>query len=108
MIAPKDSNIINDIDLKNKKIGIAGGQVDKGWLIFRAFYKKKYGEDLIKLSKPIFGAPPLLNKKIKQKSFDAILTYWPYQAKLLTDESFKKIIDIKDILMELGIPDGML
>ena len=107
LIAPKDSNIINDIDLKNKKIGIAGGQVDKGWLIFRAFYKKKYGEDLIKLSKPIFGAPPLLNKKIKQKSFDAILTYWPYQAKLLTDESFKKIIDIKDILMELGIPDGM-
>mgnify|MGYP005684073457 CR=1 FL=1 len=54
LIAPKDSNIVNDIDLKNKKIGIAGGQVDKGWLIFRAFYKKKSGEDLIKLSKPIF------------------------------------------------------
>ena len=67
LIAPKDSNIVNDVDLKNKKIGIAGGQVDKGWLIFRAFYKKKYGEDLIKLTKPIFGAPPLLNKKIKQK-----------------------------------------
>ena len=106
LIAPKDSNIVNDVDLKNKKIGIAGGQVDKGWLIFRAFYKK-YGEDLIKLSKPIFGAPPLLNKKIKQKNFDAILTYWPYQAKLLTDDNFKKIIDIKDILKELGIPDGM-
>ena len=107
LIAPKDSNIVNDVDLKNKKIGIAGGQVDKGWLIFRAFYKKKYGEDLIKLSKPIFGAPPLLNKKIKQKDFDAILTYWPYQAKLLTDDNFQKIIDIKDILKELGIPDGM-
>ncbi len=107
LIAPKNSNIINDVDLKDKKIGIAGGQVDKGWLIFRAFYKKKYGKDLIKLSKPIFGAPPLLNKKIKQKSFDAILTYWPYQAKLLTDENFKKIIDIKDILSELGIPQGM-
>ena len=63
LIAPKDSKIVEDVDLKNKKIGIAGGQVDKGWLIFRAFYKKKYGEDLIKLSKPIFGAPPLLNKK---------------------------------------------
>ena len=107
LIAPKDSKIVEEVDLKNKKIGIAGGQVDKGWLIFRAFYKKKYGEDLIKLSKPIFGAPPLLNKKIKQKSFDAILTYWPYQAKLLTDENFEKIIDIKDILSELGIPQGM-
>ena len=50
--------------------------------LFSEHFIKKYGEDLIKLSKPIFGAPPLLNKKIKQKSFDAILTYWPYQAKL--------------------------
>ena len=75
--------------------------------LFSEHFIKKYGEDLIKLSKPIFGAPPLLNKKIKQKSFDAILTYWPYQAKLLTDENFEKIIDIKDILSELGIPQGM-
>ena len=36
-----DSNITNELDLKNKKIGIAGGQVDKAWLIFRAYYKKK-------------------------------------------------------------------
>ena len=107
LIASTNSKISQDIDLKNKKIGIAGGQVDKGWLIFRAFYKKKYGEDLIKLSKPIFGAPQLLNKKLKQNSFDAILTYWPYQAKLLTDDNFKKVIDIRDILSELGIPRGM-
>ena len=107
LIASTNSKISQDVDLKNKKIGIAGGQVDKGWLIFRAFYKKKYGEDLIKLSKPIFGAPPLLNKKLKQNSFDAILTYWPYQAKLLTDDNFKKVIDIRDILSELGIPRGM-
>jgi NitT/TauT family transport system substrate-binding protein len=107
LIASTNSKISQDIDLKNKKIGIAGGQVDKGWLIFRAFYKKKYGEDLIKLSEPIFGAPPLLNKKLKQNSFDAILTYWPYQAKLLTDDNFKKVIDIRDILSELGIPRGM-
>ena len=107
LIASKESSIKEGSDLSGKKIGIAGGQVDKGWLIFRAFYKKKYGEDLIKLSKPIFGAPPLLNKKLKQNSFDAILTYWPYQAKLLTDDNFKKVIDIRDILSELGIPSGM-
>ena len=39
LIAPKDSNIINDIDLKNKKIGIAGGQVDKGWLYLELLQK---------------------------------------------------------------------
>tara|TARA_B100000035_G_scaffold178438_1_gene152169 strand:+ start:6202 stop:7179 length:978 start_codon:yes stop_codon:yes gene_type:complete len=107
MIASKKSNIINDLDLKNKKIGVAGGQVDKGWLIFRAYYKKEYGTDLIDLSRPVFGAPPLLNKKMQQSDFDAILTYWPYQAKLLTDKSFKKVININEILSELGIPSGM-
>ena len=107
LIASKSSNIVNDLDLKNKKIGVAGGQVDKGWLIFRAYYKKKHGTDLIALSRPIFGAPPLLNKKMQQSGFDAILTYWPYQAKLLTDDNFKKIININEILNELGIPDGI-
>ena len=107
LIASKNSKIVNDLDLKNKKIGVAGGQVDKGWLIFRAYYKKKHGTDLINLSRPIFGAPPLLNKKMQQSNFDAILTYWPYQAKLLTDNSFKKVININEILNELGIPDGI-
>ena len=107
LIASKSSKIVNDLDLKNKKIGVAGGQVDKGWLIFRAYYKKKHGTDLIALSRPIFGAPPLLNKKMQQSGFDAILTYWPYQAKLLTDNNFKKVININEILNELGIPDGI-
>ena len=107
LIASKSSKIVNDLDLKNKKIGVAGGQVDKGWLIFRAYYKKKHGTDLIALSRPIFGAPPLLNKKMQQNNFDAILTYWPYQAKLLTDSNFKKVININEILNELGIPDGI-
>ena len=107
LIVSEKSGIQNDIDLKAKKIGIAGGQVDKGWLIFRAYFKKKYGEDLKNIVEPIFGAPPLLNKKIQQNSFDAILTYWPYQAKLLTDPNFKKVINITEIISELDIPKGI-
>ena len=59
------------------------------------------------MSKQIFGAPPLLNKKIEQNSFDAILTYWPYQAKLLTNEKFTKVINITDILKKLDLPKGI-
>ena len=40
LIVSKDSNIKNEGDLEGKKIGIAGGQVDKGWLIFRAYFRK--------------------------------------------------------------------
>ena len=107
LIVSENSDIQSGLDLKGKKIGIAGGQVDKGWLIFQAYYKKEHGKELKKLSKPIFGAPPLLNKKMKQNNFDAILTYWPYQAKLLADNNFKKAVNISDILVELGLPPGI-
>ena len=106
LIVKKDSPIKSIKDLKDKKIGIAGGQVDKSWLIFRAYYKKKFGIDLSKESKQIFGAPPLLNKKIEQGSFDAILTYWPYQARLLS-KGFEKVISITSIIEKLGSPPGM-
>ena len=51
--------------------------------------------------------PPLLNKKIEQNSFDAILTYWPYQAKLLINKRFTKVINITDILKKLDLPTGI-
>ncbi len=107
LIVSKNSPIKSEIDLEGKKIGIAGGQVDKGWLIFRAYYKQQYGKELKDLSRQIFGAPPLLNKKIEQDSFDAILTYWPYQAKLLTNNNFTKVINITDILTKLELPKGI-
>ena len=107
LIASKDSKIEDEGDLEGKRIGIAGGQVDKGWLIFRAYYKKEYGKELEDVSRQIFGAPPLLNKKIEQNNFDAILTYWPYQAKLLTNKRFTKVINITDILKKLNLPTGI-
>ena len=102
LIVNKESNIKSLDDIKDKKIGIAGGQVDKSWLIFQAYYQKKYGKSLKDETEQIFGAPPLLNKKIEQGSFDAILTYWPYQARLLAN-GFEKVIDIKSIINKLGI-----
>ena len=93
-------------DLKGKKIGIAGGQIDKSWLIFRAYYLEKFGEDLVNVSEQVYGAPPLLNKKIEQGSFDAILTYWPYQARLKTKD-FVKVISVKDVIKKLGIDSNV-
>ncbi|MAI85394.1 MAG: ABC transporter substrate-binding protein [Rickettsiales bacterium] len=106
LIVDENSGIQSIDDLKGKKIGIAGGQVDKSWLIFRAFYQQKFGNDLINETKQIFGAPPLLNRKIEQGSFDAILTYWPYQARLLS-KGFVKVINVNDIIKNLGINSNM-
>ena len=104
LMVSSNSNIDNINDLKGKKIGIAGGSIDKSWLIFRAYYKDLFGQDLRNESEQIFGAPPLLNKKIEQGSFDAILTYWPYQARLKTKD-FNTVINVSDVIKELGI-DG--
>ena len=40
LIIKNSSEITNIHDLKNKKVGIAGGSIDKSWLFFRAFFKK--------------------------------------------------------------------
>lgn len=104
LIVSNNSGINKIDDLKGKKIGIAGGSVDKSWLIFRAYYQDALGKDLKDDSIQIFGAPPLLNKKIEQGSFDAILTYWPYQARLKAKE-FVTVISISDVIGKLGI-DG--
>ena len=70
LIVHNESGIKNLSDLKEKNWN-SRRQVDKSWLILRTYFKKVYNEDLKKNSRQIFGAPPLLNKKIKQKSFDA-------------------------------------
>jgi len=106
IMASENSDLKKVGDLKGKKIGIAGGQIDKSWLIFRAYYLEQFGEDLKNVSEQIFGAPPLLNKKIEQGSFDAILTYWPYQARLKTKD-FINVISIRDIIQKLGIDSNI-
>ena len=99
----KNSNQITDIkDLKNKKVGIAGGSIDKSWLFFRAFFKKKYGEEANIFFKISFAAPPLINGLLKTGDLDAGINYWNYIARL-ESQGFKSIINIEDILPVLGI-----
>ena len=51
MVHPK-AGIKTLKDLKGRKLGIAGGPVDKSWLMLRAYSKKKLGIDLKKVIKP--------------------------------------------------------
>jgi len=95
-------NITNLTQLKNKTLGIAGGQVSKTWLITRAYSKSKYNKDLITYIKPVFAAPPILNHKILDSSLDATINFWHFNAKLEA-KGMKKLISIKDMLLELNI-----
>ena len=62
LVVKDDSGIETLADLKGKKIGIAGGPLDKSWLILRAYSQKEYGFDLAAETEQVFGAPPLIFK----------------------------------------------
>lgn len=93
----------NDLmDLHDRKLGISGGPVNKTWLITRAYTKYKYGKDLKEYAIPTFASPPILNKKVLDKSLDAAINFWHYNAKLEA-QGMKKLISLESMLNEMGI-----
>ena len=77
-----DSGIASLADLKGKKIGVAGGPLDKSWLMLQGLAAKRHGIDLAAEVEPVYGAPPLLNEKLQDGELDAVLNYWHFGARL--------------------------
>lgn len=105
MVNP-NKNISNHSDLKGRKLGIAGGPVDKGWLLNRAYAKKALGEDLATYIEPQFAAPPLLHKLAIKGELDAVLTFWHWGAKLKA-AGWEPLTPVNQLLPELGVDTAM-
>ncbi|WP_036248906.1 ABC transporter substrate-binding protein [Methylobacter sp. BBA5.1] len=90
-------------DLKGKRLGIAGGELDKNWLLLQALAQKQQ-LDLDAQVDKVFGAPPLLNQQIKQNRIDAVLNYWHFAARLEA-QGYRQIIDGKGMIKALGIDE---
>ena len=101
MVRP-DAGIETLADLRGRKIGVAGGPVDKSWLLLRAYSEKTLGEDVAPLVEPNFAAPPLLNELIKKGDLPAVLNFWHYNARLQA-AGMKQLIGVADILPALGV-----
>ena len=106
IMVPQSSTINNIEDLKNAQIGIAGGSIDKSWILIRAYTMKVHGYDLAKYIKPAYAAPPLINGMASNGELDGALNYWNYTARLKA-LNFKNIISVKEILPEIGIGDSL-
>ncbi len=104
LMVAKDSPIHSLQDLKGKKLGIAGGELDKNWLLLQALAQQEQ-LDLDKDVEKVYGAPPLLNEQLKQKRVDAVLNYWHFAARLEA-EGYRQIIDGKGILKALGVTEN--
>ena len=81
VMVPAGSPIAKLADLKGKTLGIAGGAIDKSWLLLQAAMQKA-GMDLKTAAHVVYGTPSLLAQKTIQGELDATLNYWNFCAAL--------------------------
>lgn len=102
MVVNANSDIKSFEDLKGKELGIGGGVFDKNWLLLRAYTKSKYKFDLKDIVNPIFTSAPIVYKKMEDRSFQAGINFWHFNAKL-ESKNIKPLIEMKDVYKEFGI-----
>jgi len=105
LLVPEKSAIHSLQDLKGKRLGIAGGELDKNWLLLQALAQQEKF-DLNGAVEKVFGAPPLINEQLKQNHIDAALNYWHFAARL-EGQGYRQLIDGKGILKALGFTENV-
>ncbi len=105
LVVPSESPARDIADLKDMTIGIAGGPLDKSWLILRAHARQERGMNLKTETRQVFGAPPLIFKKATQRELDGAINFWHFMARLKA-EGFREILSVADAAAALGLdPD---
>ncbi len=100
VMAPKDSPVHAVVDLAGRSIGVAGGPLDKSWLLLRAAALGA-GSDLTKDARPSYGAPPLMAEKLVQGETETALEFWNFAADL-EGRGFRRAIEMADVEKALG------
>ena len=100
VMVPASSPIKTLADLRGRKLAVAGGPIDKSWLLLQARLKQG-GIDLKSQATIAYGAPPLLMAKTLDGEMDATLNYWNFCA-VLEAKGFRRLAGIEDLLPKLG------
>ena len=99
-MVPAQSNINALADLKGRKLAIAGGPLDKSWLLLQGLARRS-DLDLRKQANVVYGAPPLLTEKALQGEIDATLTFWNFCADL-ESKGFRRAVGMDSVMRALG------
>jgi NitT/TauT family transport system substrate-binding protein len=102
LVVPTGSKVRDIPDLAGHRLGIAGSSIDKSWLVLQLYARSRFGFDIDKNVDKSFGAPPLLNEELEAGRLDAVLTYWPFAARLEA-RGMQPLLTIGDALAGLGI-----
>lgn len=105
MVDPK-SGIHSLADLRGKKVGVAGGPVNKSWILYKAYARKAHQLDLARDANIKFAAPPILNELLVKGELDAVINFWHFSARL-EDRGYQQLMAMEDVLTEFSI-DGFV
>ena len=100
VMVPASSPIQTLADLRGRKLAVAGGPIDKSWLLLQALARRG-GVDLKKEATIVYGAPPLLSEKALQGETDATLTFWNFCADL-ESKGHKRAVEMATVMHGLG------
>ncbi len=101
VMVKSDSPLNTLEDLKGHVLGVAGGPLDKSWLIVRAAALRQ-GIDLKRTATLQYGAPPLTAQKLQQGEAEASLNFWNFCASLET-RGYRRIFEVRDAEATLGL-----
>ena len=100
VMVPANSPISGIADLKGKKLAVAGGPLDKSWLLLQALARRS-NIDLKTQAYIVYGSPPLLQQKALQGETDATLTFWNFCAEL-EGTGMRRAVAMNDVVKNLG------
>jgi NitT/TauT family transport system substrate-binding protein len=100
VMVPASSPIQDLAGLREKKIAVAGGPLDKGWLLLQALGKRS-NIDLAREASIVYGAPALLFQKAAAGETDATLNQWSFCIKL-ERRGFRRLIGMDEVEKRLG------
>jgi NitT/TauT family transport system substrate-binding protein len=100
VMVPVNSPITGIGGLVGKKLAVAGGPLDKSWLLLQALARRS-GVDLKTQADIAYGAPPLLQQKALQGETDATLTFWNFCAELEA-AGMRRAVAMDGVVKSLG------
>lgn len=107
VMVPGDSPAQSLADLRGGQIGIAGGPLDKSWIILQALAKQQ-GFDLAAETTQVFGAPPLIFKAALDGETAAAINFWHFMAKQEV-AGMRVLVSVAEAAEQLGLdPDTPL
>ncbi|MGG7564953.1 ABC transporter substrate-binding protein [Rhodovulum sp. DZ06] len=89
-------------ELRGGEIGIAGGPLDKSWLILRAWAEAEHGVDLAAETRQVYGAPPLIFQQAKAGRLSGAVNYWHWGAKAAA-AGMRKLATVEEAAAALGL-----